>query len=112
MLRWQRKIGSSLAVEKLQDEWERLVAKGGKLEIDKEEVGKDPNGTAFTIATRDSPELDMLALVVGRVLEGTEVVQRIGQVAKLIGDKRTLVAARGFNRPYLKVVVSNCGLLE
>ncbi|XP_057479510.1 peptidyl-prolyl cis-trans isomerase CYP26-2, chloroplastic-like [Actinidia eriantha] len=151
-----KKTGRGLANENLQNEWERaneiclgtknlegsvsiivrdplkpppklkLVAKGGKLEIDEEEVGTDPNGTEFTIATKDSPELDVSALVVGRVLEGMEVVQRIGKVktvqentsspyfrvAKLIGDKRAIVAERGFNRPYSKVVISNCGLLE
>lgn len=34
------------------------------------------------------------------------------RVAKLIGDKRAVVAERGFNRPYSKVIVTNCGLLE
>lgn len=58
----------------------KLVARNGKLEIDQEEVGKAPNGTEFIIATKDSPELDSSALVVGRVLEGTDVVERIGQV--------------------------------
>ncbi|XP_058227134.1 peptidyl-prolyl cis-trans isomerase CYP26-2, chloroplastic isoform X2 [Rhododendron vialii] len=104
----------------------KLVARKGKLEIDEEEVGTEPNGTEFLIATKDSPELDAAALVVGRVLEGMEVVHRIGQVktvqentsspyfrvAKLIGDKRAVVAERGFNRPYAKVVVSNCGLFD
>ncbi|XP_052180576.1 peptidyl-prolyl cis-trans isomerase CYP26-2, chloroplastic [Diospyros lotus] len=104
----------------------KLIAKNGKLQIDEEEVGVDPNGTEFVIATKDSPELDESVLVVGRVLEGMEVVQRIGQVktvqentgspyfrvAKLIGDKRAVVAERGFNRPYSKVVVSNCGLID
>lgn len=148
--------GSNLAVENLVTEWERvngdclgtknlkgsvgiivrdpfkpppkvkIVARKGKLEIDEEEVGKDVNGTEFVIAMRDSPELDSAALVVGKVLEGMEVVERIGQVktvqentsspyfraAKLIGDKRAVVAERGFNRPYSKVVVTNCGLME
>lgn len=102
--------GSNLAVENLVKEWERvsgeclgtknlkgsvgiivrdpfkpppkvkIVARKGKLEIDEEEVGKDVNGTEFVIATRDSPELDSSALVVGKVLEGMEVVERIGQV--------------------------------
>lgn len=104
----------------------KLVAKQGKLEIDQEEVGTDPNGTEFVIATKDSPELDASTLVIGRVIEGMEVVQRIGQVktvqentgspyfrvAKLIGDKRAVVAERGFNRPYSKVIVTNCGLME
>ncbi|XP_028763623.1 peptidyl-prolyl cis-trans isomerase CYP26-2, chloroplastic [Neltuma alba] len=104
----------------------KLVAKKGKLEIDQEEVGVEPNGTEFVIATKDSPELDASALVIGRVVEGMEVVKRIAQVktvqenagspyfrvAKLIGDKRAVVAERGFNRPYLKVVVTDCGVLE
>ncbi|KAI7986211.1 hypothetical protein LOK49_LG14G00299 [Camellia lanceoleosa] len=148
--------GSGLAIDRLRSEWERvngdcpgtknlagsvgiivrdplkpppklkLVAKKGRLEIDEEEIGSDPNGTEFAIAMKDSPELDAAALVVGRVLEGMEVVKRIGEVrtvqentsspyfrvAKLIGDKRAVVAERGFNRPYSKVVVSNCGLLN
>lgn len=104
----------------------KLIARGGKLEIDQEEVGVEPNGTEFTIATKDSPELDSSALVVGKVIEGMDVVEKIGQVqtvqdntsspyfrvAKLIGDKRAVVAERGFNRPYSKVIVTNCGLLE
>lgn len=103
----------------------KLVARKGKLEIDEEQVGKDPNGTEFVIAMKDSPELDASTLVIGKVLEGMEVVKRIGQVktvnentsspyfrvAKLIGDKRAVVAERGFNRPYAKVVVTNCGLM-
>ncbi|KAJ9187323.1 hypothetical protein P3X46_002791 [Hevea brasiliensis] len=147
--------GSNLAVESLADEWERqsecsgiknsagtvsiivrdplkpppklkLIARNGKLEIDKEKVGTDPNGTEFVIATGDSPDLDDSILVIGRVLEGMEVVERIGRVktvqentgspyfrvAKLIGDKRAVVAERGFNRPYSKVIVTNCGLME
>lgn len=104
----------------------KLVARKGKLEIDQEEVGVEPNGTEFTIAMKDSPELDSSALVVGRVIEGMDVVEKIGKVktvqentgspyfrvAKLIGDKRAVVAERGFNRPYSKVIVTNCGLLE
>ena len=104
------KTGSNLAVENLQEEWERvyekcprvknlagtvsiivrnpsksppklkLVARKEKLEIDQEEIGTDLNGTEFVIAIKDSPELDASALVVGEVLEGMEVVKRIGQV--------------------------------
>ncbi|KAL5544683.1 hypothetical protein UlMin_008467 [Ulmus minor] len=151
-----QRTGSNLAAESLVDEWERmnekcpgtknsagtvsiivrdpskpppklkLIARKGKLEIDEEEVGANPNGTEFVITTKDSPELDASALVVGKVLDGMEVVKRIGQVktvqentgspyfrvAKLIGDKRAVVAERGFNRPYSKVVVTNCGLME
>ncbi|XP_057723099.1 peptidyl-prolyl cis-trans isomerase CYP26-2, chloroplastic [Arachis stenosperma] len=103
----------------------KLVARKGKLEIDQEEVGADPNGTEFVIATKDSPELDSSTLVIGRVVEGMEVVKRISQVktvqentsspyfrvAKLIGDKRAVVAERGFNRPYSKIIITNCGVL-
>ncbi|KAM1323000.1 hypothetical protein PS2_015481 [Malus domestica] len=150
-----KKTGSNLEVDSLNEEWERLnekcpgiknkagtvsiivrdplkpppkiklVARKGKLEIDQEEVGTGPNGTEFVITTKDSPELDASALVVGTVLEGKEVVERLGQVktvqentsspyfrvAKLIGDKRAVVAERGFNRPYAKVIVTNCGLI-
>ncbi|KAL2455205.1 Peptidyl-prolyl cis-trans isomerase CYP26-2 [Forsythia ovata] len=150
-----RKTGSNVAIDTLMNEWEKqyencsgtknvatsvgiivrdpskpppklkLVARKGKLEIDEEEVGMDRNGTEFLITTKDSPELDASTLVVGRVLEGMDVVKRISEVktvqentsspyfrvAKLIGDKRAVVAERGFNRPYLKVVVTNCGLM-
>ncbi|KAK7265034.1 hypothetical protein RJT34_32650 [Clitoria ternatea] len=104
----------------------KLVARRGKLEIDQEEVGTDPNGTEFVIVSKDSPELDASTLVIGRVVGGLEVVQRISQVktvqentsspyfrvAKLIGDKRAVGAERGFNRPYSKVIVTNCGLMK
>lgn len=105
-----KSTGSDLAAESLIDEWQRsyekcpgtknlagtvsiivrnplkpppklkVVARKGKLEIDQEEVGIDPNGTEFAITTKDSPELDASALVVGKVLGGMEVVERIGQV--------------------------------
>ncbi|CDO98484.1 unnamed protein product [Coffea canephora] len=151
-----RKAGSNLAADRLTDEWEKqyaacpgtknlaksigivvrdpskpppklkLIARKGKLEIDQEQVGVDPNGTEFVIAIKDSPELDASTLVIGRVLEGMDVVEKIGQVktvqentsspyfrvAKLIGDKRAVVAERGFNRPYSKVLITNCGLIK
>lgn len=105
-----RRTGSNLAAESLLAEWEKakdkcpglknsagtvgivvrdptkpppkikLVARKGKLEIDEEETAAEPNGTEFVIATKDSPELDASTLVIGRVLEGMEVVGRIGQV--------------------------------
>ena len=105
-----KRTGSNLAAESLVTEWEKmnekcpgtknlagsvgivvrdptkpppkikLVARGGKLEIDEEDVGADPNGTEFVITSKDSPELDTSTLVIGRVLEGMEVVEKIGQV--------------------------------
>lgn len=59
---------------------QKLVARNGKLVIDEEEIGKEPNGTEFVISTKDSPELDASTLVIGKVLEGIDVVERIGQV--------------------------------
>ncbi|KAJ3694350.1 hypothetical protein LUZ60_009830 [Juncus effusus] len=104
----------------------KLVARKGKLEIDQEQVGLDPNGTEFVIVMKDAPELDESSLVVGKVLQGMDVVQKIAlvrtvkentsspyfRVAKLIGDKRAVVAERGFNRPYSKVIINNCGLID
>ncbi|PUZ57707.1 hypothetical protein GQ55_5G450900 [Panicum hallii var. hallii] len=104
----------------------KLVARGGKLEVEEEQVGVAPNGTEFVITTGAAPELDASAVLVGRVLDGMDVVAKIAavptvrdnaaspyfRVAKLIGDKRAVVAERGFNRPYTKVVVSNCGVLS
>lgn len=105
----------------------KLVARKGRLEVDEEETGPpQPNGTEFVIATKDAPELDASTLVVGKVIDGMDVVRRIAgvktvqentsspyfRVAKLIGDKRAVVAERGFNRPYSKIVVTNCGLIN
>ncbi|KAK3163687.1 hypothetical protein QOZ80_1AG0006890 [Eleusine coracana subsp. coracana] len=104
----------------------KLVAKGGKLEVEEEQVGVVPNGTEFVITTKEAPELDASAVLVGRVLDGMDVVEKIAavptvkdnggspyfRVAKLIGDKRAVVAERGFNRPYTKILVTNCGVLN
>lgn len=104
----------------------KIVAREGRIEVEEEDGEMGPNGTEFVIATKDSPEMDAAALVVGRVVDGMEVVERIAgvsavkdnsgspyfRVAKLIGDKRAAVAERGFNRPYFKVVVTDCGLLK
>ncbi|KAG2313268.1 hypothetical protein Bca52824_024825 [Brassica carinata] len=81
----------------------------GKLEVQEEEVA-----------------LEESVLVIGEVLEGMGVVEKMREVktvrdntsspyfkvAKVIGDKRAVVAERGFNRPYTKVQVTNCGLIE
>ena len=39
--------------------------------------GKRPNGTGFAITTGPAPELDATNLVIGRVLEGMDVVTRM-----------------------------------
>jgi peptidyl-prolyl cis-trans isomerase B (cyclophilin B) len=58
----------------------KLVARQGRLEIDQEEVGFSPNGTEFAIALKDAPDLDASTLVVGKVLDGMDVVQKIALV--------------------------------
>uniref|UniRef100_A0A1J3EJQ5 Peptidyl-prolyl cis-trans isomerase CYP26-2, chloroplastic n=1 Tax=Noccaea caerulescens TaxID=107243 RepID=A0A1J3EJQ5_NOCCA len=104
----------------------KLVAKNGKLEVQEEETAVGPNGTEFVITAVDSPELEESVLVIGKVLQGMGVVEKMRQVktvrdntgspyfrvAKVIGDKRAVVAERGFNRPYSKVLVTNCGVME
>ncbi|KAG7590060.1 Cyclophilin-type peptidyl-prolyl cis-trans isomerase domain [Arabidopsis suecica] len=104
----------------------KLVARNGKLQVEEEVIVVGPNGTEFVITAVDSPELEDSVLVIGKVLEGMGVVEKMREVktvrdntsspyfrvAKVIGDKRAVVAERGFNRPYSKVVVTNCGLIE
>lgn len=104
----------------------KLVAKNGSLVMIEEQVRPPPNGTEFMIATADAPELDATNTVVGHVLQGMDVLDRIHsvnvvsentsspyfQVAKLIGDSRAVVAEKGFNRPYEKVLIVKCGEVE
>jgi peptidyl-prolyl cis-trans isomerase B (cyclophilin B) len=52
----------------------------GQLVTVQEQAGEAPNGTGFTITTAPAPELDATNLVVGRVVEGMDVVARISQV--------------------------------
>ncbi|CAK9855549.1 unnamed protein product [Sphagnum jensenii] len=101
----------------------RLVARDGAFVIVEEESRPDPNGTEFMILTADAPELDDTNTVVGEVIQGMDVVDRISnvkvvqentsspyfQVAKFIGDTRAVVAEKGFNRPYSKVLISKSG---
>lgn len=75
----------------------KLVARDGKLQVEEEEVGVEPNGTEFVIVTKDSPELDQLVLVVGRVVEGMEVAERISQV-KTVQDNTS--------SPYFRYIYS------
>ena len=58
----------------------KLVARGGKLEVEEEQVGVAPNGTEFVITTGAAPELDASAVLVGRVLDGMDVVAKIAAV--------------------------------
>lgn len=87
-------------------------------------LGTVPNGTAFTITTSPSPELDATNLVIGRVVEGMDFVRSLQGLptvkdnnsspffiaAKAFGDKRADVAEKGFGKPFNKIMVSKGGL--
>ncbi|PNW85174.1 hypothetical protein CHLRE_03g174750v5 [Chlamydomonas reinhardtii] len=104
---------------------ERLVARDGKLITVLEQAGEAPNGTQFAITTAPSPDLDGTNLIIGRVVEGGELLERIAklpvnrprndnpyfQAGKAMGDKRAVTAERAFYRPFQKVVVAGSGVL-
>ncbi|KAI7843260.1 hypothetical protein COHA_003094 [Chlorella ohadii] len=104
---------------------DKLVASKGKLITVTETFGEIPNGSAWSITTQAMPDLDETHLVVGRVVEGMDVVAALAalprvkdntsspffQAGKLSGDKRADVAQRAFNKPFARIVVSECGLL-
>jgi peptidyl-prolyl cis-trans isomerase B (cyclophilin B) len=84
-----------------------------------------PNGTGFALTVGPAPELDGKYLIVGRIVDGQQVVQDLSELpvvkdnsnspffkaGKALGDKRAIVAEQGFNRPFNKVVVASSGLL-
>jgi peptidyl-prolyl cis-trans isomerase B (cyclophilin B) len=107
---------------------EKLIAKGGKFVTIELQAGEAPNGTGFVITRGPAPNLDKTNLVVGRLVEGMELVEKIAslpfskprvewydgpffEVGKVIGDKRAVVAEKGFNRPFKRVVISSSGIL-
>ncbi|CAI5961635.1 unnamed protein product [Closterium sp. NIES-64] len=104
---------------------QKLVARGGKFEVVEEALKPAPNGTEFAVSFTDCPELDSTHLVVGRVLDGFGVLEKVREVpfvrdgtdngffkaAKLIGDTRATVAERGFYRPYKKITITKSGVL-
>lgn len=101
----------------------KLVAQAGKLVNVTEKTGVIPNGTGFCITFGAAPQLDGSNLVVGRVVDGFDVLSRLEAIpvvkdnskspflaaGKAIGDKRATVAELGFNRPFGKTVVSGSG---
>ncbi|MCO5569528.1 hypothetical protein L7F22_023242 [Adiantum nelumboides] len=58
----------------------KLIAKDGKFEVIEEELRPDPNGTQFAIVTQDSPQLDASNLVVGKVVDGFDVLKLLSSV--------------------------------
>ena len=107
---------------------ERLVSVNGKFQTVADPPAPGPNGTAFTITVAPGAAeiLDRTNVIVGKVLEGQEVVDALAAlptvkdnsaspffaVAKTIGDKRATVAEQAFGKPFAKVTVSKCGVVE
>ena len=104
----------------------KVVAVNGKLTVVETQLGPEaPNGTGFAITLQAAPSLDGLALPVGRVVEGMDVIERMGrlpvvqdnsgspflQAGLAIGDKRAAVAQRGFRRPFARIGVASCSVL-
>lgn len=104
----------------------KLVAENGKLVEVVERSGVVPNGTGFTITTGGAPDLNRTHLIVGKVIEGMDVVAQLDKlpvvknnknspffiVGKAAGDKRANVAELGFDRPFKKVAVATAGIVE
>ncbi|WPT11135.1 Peptidyl-prolyl cis-trans isomerase CYP26-2 [Picochlorum sp. SENEW3] len=102
---------------------DRLVAIDGKFVNVTEVLGQQPNGTGFSITTNPSPELDGFNIIVGKVVGGMGIVEKLRnlprvknntsspffQAGKKSGDKRANVAEMSFDRPFSKVIVKNCG---
>lgn len=59
------------------DTKEKLVAYRGKLVSVQEAVGEAPNGSGFVITLGPAPGLDSTNLVVGRVVEGLDLVRQV-----------------------------------
>lgn len=105
---------------------ERLIATGGKLISVKDSPPPQPNGSAFVITTRADETLDGTHLVVGRVIQGMEYVQKLQELpvvqdnarsplfmmAQSMGDKRAKVAEQSFGKPFSKVNVLRCGRIQ
>lgn len=106
-------------------EKDKMVVSQGKFITVTETFGEIPNGSQWSITTKAAPRLDETNLVVGRVIQGMDVVAALAalprvkdntyspffQAGKISGDKRANVAERAFNKPFSKVVVDECGFL-
>lgn len=104
---------------------DKLVAVKGQLLTVTEVLGELPNGSGFAITTGPAPQLDATNLIVGQVISGQDIVDRLAllprvknnsgspffQAGKAAGDKRAKVAERAFGKPFAKIVIEDCGLL-
>lgn len=59
---------------------ERLVAYNGNLIMVQEQTGAIPNGSGFVIITAAQPAFDATNLVVGRVIKGLDVAEKISRM--------------------------------
>lgn len=118
-----------VSIEVLDDEEretkEKLVAIKGQFVTVTETFGEIPNGSALTITCKPEPALDATNVVVGRVIQGLDVVEKLAalprvkdnsgspffKAGKASGDKRANVAERAFGKPFGKIVIQECGLL-
>ena len=114
----------------------KLISKNGKLELVEDAPRADlmplaASGTSIVISSSTSTAsaneklkaLDSTHLIVGTVVEGQEVLKKLRELpvnqsnedslfykaGKSAGDKRALVAAKAFNRPFARIVVTNAG---
>lgn len=65
------------------------MAYQGKLVKVQDALGEVPNGTGFTITTAASPQLDSTNLVVGRVVEGMDLVAEISSLPAVKANKNS-----------------------
>lgn len=105
---------------------DKLVAVKGKFISVTETFGELPNGTEFCVTTQAAPELDSTNLVIGRVVKGMDVIERLSrlpsvrdntnspffQAGKKAGDRRASVAEKSFGKPFSKIIITGCGIEE
>lgn len=102
-----------------------LKAIDGKFVNVTQTFGNLPNGTEFSITTGPAPDLDGINLIVGRVVSGMDVVERLQKLPKVKNnesspffkagkatkDRRADVAEMGFDRPFSTVIVAQSGVM-
>ena len=105
---------------------DKLVAMNGKFITTTTTFGLPPNGTGLNICLDKAPELDKTSLVVGHVVQGMDVIERLSKLprvkdnddsvffkaGKAAGDRRANVAEKAFGRPFAKITITESGIIE